>query len=497
MRTTVLLLLSLTIQAYSQNVDSEAQIRQEQVARAKSLELATPYVPPPGDPLVHETAGYAKVVCSAVFISGFTAEFAAENLGYVISPYADRKKVGKPIVDRKKKTISIALPDGTKRIARYTGSQGCVSLPPGRNSTYFKPERVKSRLPGPDTETWPMGDRPEQDQPLGLDVATVKQAVDAAFDPPTGMTAAFVVVWKGHIIGERYGEGAGIHTPLEGWSMGKSISGTLMARLIEKGVYDLWQPAPVPEWNDASDPRSRIRIADLLHMSSGLRIKAPNDPDFDGKGYPDHLYLYTGDENLFQYAATRPLEWPPNTVGRYRNTDPMIINYLIRLAVEKHHGDYFSFPQRELFDQLGIRTMVIEPDAYGNLLSQGYVLGCARDWARLGLLYLQDGVWNGKRVLPEGFVEFVSTVAPAWGLDHQPEYGGFFWINGIGRLPIPKDAYFMGGAGNQFTIIIPSRDLVVVRLGIYKGDGDGFRALNKSLSLLMKAIPENSTAPRG
>jgi CubicO group peptidase (beta-lactamase class C family) len=255
------------------------------------------------------------------------------------------------------------------------------------------------------------------------------------------------------------------------------------------------QPAPVPEWSAPDDPRSRIRIADLLHMSSGLRIKAPNDPDYDGKGYPDHLYLYTGDENLFHYAATRPLEWPPNTVGRYRNTDPMIINYLIRLAAEKQHGDYFSFPQRELFDQVGIRTMVLEPDTYGNFLNQGYVLACARDWARLGLLYLQDGVWNGKRILPQGFVKFVSTVAPTWDLDKQPEYGGFFWINGIGRLPIPKDAYFMGGAGNQFTIIIPSRDLVVVRLGIYKGDGDGFRATYSSLSLLMKAIPENSTPP--
>jgi len=490
MRTAALLLLSLAFQAHAQHVDTQAQIK-----RAKSLELPTPYVPPPGDPLVHETAGYAKVVCSAVFVSGFTAEFAAENLGYFVSPYADRKKVGKPIVDRKSKTVSINLPDGTKRIAKYMGSQGCVSLPPGRHSAYFKPVRVKSRLPSSDTQSWPMGDLPEGQQRFGFDVAAVKQAVDAAFEPPTAMTAAFVVVWKGHIIGERYGDGIGPHTPLESWSMGKSVAGTLMGRLIEKGVYDLWQSAPIPEWNAPDDPRAQIRIADLLHMSSGLRIKAPNDPDYDGKSYPDHVYLYTGDENLFHYAATRPLEWPPNTVGRYRNTDPMIINYLIRLGVEKQHSDYFSFAQRELFDHLGIRTMVIEPDAYGNFLTQGYVLACARDWARLGMLYLQDGVWNGERLLPEGYVKFVSTVAPAWELDKQPEYGGFFWINGIGRLPIPKDAYFMGGAGNQFTIIIPSHDLVVVRLGHYKGT-DGFRALYSSLSFLMKAIPENST-PRG
>ena len=147
MRTIIVLLLSLTIQARSQDAGTQAQIRQEQISRAKTLELPTPYVPPPGDPLIHETAGYAKVVCSAVFITGFSAEFAAENLGYVISPYADRKKVGKPVVDRKKKTVSIDLPDGTKRTAKYMGSQGCVSLPPGRHSAYFKPERVTPPIP--------------------------------------------------------------------------------------------------------------------------------------------------------------------------------------------------------------------------------------------------------------------------------------------------------------------------------------------------------------
>ena len=155
--------------------------------------------------------------------------------------------------------------------------------------------------------------------------------MDAAFEPAEGMTAGFVVTWKGQIIGERYRDGITMHTPLESWSMGKSLTATLMGILIHQGVYELWQPAPVPEWQTSGDPRAEIRIADILHMSSGLRFRAPQDPDRDPSlGYYDHLYVYTGSVNSFEWAATRPQQWPPNTIGRYRNSDPVLINYLVR-----------------------------------------------------------------------------------------------------------------------------------------------------------------------
>ena len=241
------------------------------------------------------------------------------------------------------------------------------------------------------------------------------------------------------------------------------------------------------------DARSEIRIEDILHMSSGLRIRAPQDPGFDPSGpYPDHLYLYTGGVNSFHYAATRPLQWPPNTIGRYHNCDPVLINYLIRLAVEKRGEEYLSFPQRALFDKLGIRTMVMETDPYGNFLTQGYEFASGRDWARLGMLYLQDGVWNGERILPEGYSKFVSTLAPAWKADHRPVYGAFFWLNGDGAFHIPKESYYMAGAGGQYVFIIPSHDLVVVRLGHYKGANAGGASLNKAFSLLMQAIPQKN-----
>jgi CubicO group peptidase (beta-lactamase class C family) len=468
----------------------ETDARKELIARAKSFELNTPYEPPPGDALEHHAAGFAKVMCSAVFITGLDPDFAAENVGYFVAPYAERAKMSKPLIDRANKTVHVTLPSGVTRTARHFGDQGCVTLPAGKNSVGFTPVILSKKLPGPATP-WPMGDAlPSEDSVAGgIDATRVKQAVDAAFEPPDALTAAFVVTWKGRIIAERYGSGITASTPLESWSMGKSLTATLMGILIKRGLYTLWQPAPVPEWQKPGDPRAKIRIGDLLQMSSGLRIRAPQDPDFDPSGpYPDHVYLYTG-PNAFQWAATRPLQWPPATIGRYHNTDPVLINYLIRLAVEKRGEEYLSFPQRALFDRIGIRTMVIETDAAGNFLPQGYDLASARDWARLGNLYLQDGVWNGERILPEGWAQFVSTVAPAWKADKRPVYGAFFWINGQGTLPVPRDAYYMSGAGGQTTLIVPPHDLVVVRLGHFKGSsraGDGFR---KALTLLTEAVP--------
>jgi CubicO group peptidase (beta-lactamase class C family) len=460
------------------------------LVRDKALELPTLYVPPPGNPLDHHAAGFAQIMCSAVFITGLDPDFAAENVGYFTAPYAERAKLGKPVVDRAAKTVSVAVPGGAVRVAKYVGDQGCVTFPVGTAQLAFTPQPIKSTLPDPATQAWPPGDKVPDGFPPELDARKINQALDAAFGTPAGMTAAVVVTWRGRIVAERYAEGITARTPLESWSMGKSVTAALMGVLIQQGVYDLWEPAPVPEWQSRGDARAKIRIGDLIRMSSGLRIRAPYDPDYDANGpYPDHLYLYTGGIDSFHYAATRPLQWPPNSVGRYRNTDPVLVNYLIRLAVERRGGNYASFPQQALFDKIGVRSMVIETDPFGNLLTQGYDLACARDWARLGNLYLQDGVWNGHRILPPGFVKFVSTLAPAWVAGGRPIYGGFFWINGDGALPVPKNAYYMAGAGGQYTMIIPSHDLVVVRLGHFKGDEPGSQALNKALALLLEAAP--------
>jgi len=464
------------------------------LARADSLELDTEYEPPPGDPLHHHTAGFAKILCSNVFISGLDPAFAAENVGFFSAPYEHRHHVTDTVVDFEAEAVHLTLPDGVTRTAKRYGDQGCVALPAGEDSVFFTPSEVEPELPDPETTPWPMGDLLRDEPfPPALDSAKVAAAVDAAFEPPEGMTAAFVVTWRGRIVGERYREGIDLHTPLESWSMGKSLTGTLMGVLIQEGAYELWQPAPVPEWQGEGDPRSEIRIGDIMRMSSGLRFRAPQDPDFDpALGYPDHLYVYAGTVNSFEWAATRPLQWPPNTVGRYRNSDPVTTNYLIRLAVEARGEDYHAFPQRHLFDKLGIRHMTMETDPYGNFLTQGYELGTGRDWARLGNLYLQDGVWDGERILPEGWVAYAMEEAPAWVADGRPIYGGsFFWQNTEGVYPIPESAIYMAGAGNQKTFVIPSHDLVVVRLGHYRGGGPGDEGLRRALELLIEAAPES------
>ena len=233
-------LLSVFFLAFATTAAAPQTQLDELIARAKSLELDTPYVPPPGDPLAHHAAGYAKVMCSAVFMTGLAPDFAAENVGFFTAPYEMRAKLGKPVIDRVNQAVHITLPNGVTRTAKYLGSQGCVTLPHGESGVHFTPVNVKSQLPDAATQPWPMGDvLPKEPLPPEIDAAKLKAAVEAAFEPPEALTAAFVVTWKGRLIAERYGDGVGIHTPLEGWSMGKSITATLFGILLNKGVYEL------------------------------------------------------------------------------------------------------------------------------------------------------------------------------------------------------------------------------------------------------------------
>ena len=483
--------LLLATQATAQAPQADAK-RDAMLARGKDAEISNEWTPPPGDPLSHFTVAYAKLMCSAAFVSGMEPDFARQTMGdgNALAAVAHRAKANVPVVDRKRQEVRVTTKSGLTRIARYYGDQGCVSIPEGASGISFKPKPVPRSLSDAATTAWPMGDILASGAANGLDAAKLKAAVDAAFAPDDALTQAFVITWKGQIIAERYGPGATVKTPLEGWSMGKSIAASLMGVLMQQGTYTLDQPAPIPQWQGPGDNRKDIRIRDILNMSSGLRIRAEQDPDYAYDGnYPDHWYYYTGN-NAFAYAASRPQQWAPGVVGRYRNTDPVLTSYLVRLAVEKQGGDYLTFPQRALFDRIGIRSAVLETDATGNFLTQGYDLMTGRDWARLGNLYLQGGMWNGERILPESYVKFVSTLAPAWVADGRPIYGGLFWINGDGAMPIPKDAYYMAGAGGQYTIIIPSHDLVVVRLGRFAGTRPGAASLNRSLARLMELVPK-------
>lgn len=445
---------------------------------------------PAGSPMELGLAGYAKVLCSAVFVSGRDPEEAARNSGYFMMP---PELADKPTwtIDRDRKVVRMTL-DGVTREAKYYGDQGCIIHQKDNPRIFFTPVTVTSQLPDAMSQPWPMGDRAD-DRPLPaeIDRAKLDAAVEAAFADPAALTAGFIIVHRGRIVAERYMPGITRDTQLESWSMGKSITSTLFALLVKDGTYTLEQPAPVPLWRTPNDPRGAIRNIDLLRMSSGLRFIATQDHDYTpDKGYPDHFYIYTGAVDAFEYSINKPMQFPVNTEGRYRNSDPLTIGYLVKQAVRRRGEEYLTWPQRTLFDRIGIRRQVLETDPYGNFLLTGYDYGTPRNWARLGLLYLQDGMWQGERILPEGWTKFVSTPAPAW---KQPVYGGLFWINGDGSWNIPKDAYFMAGAGGQNTFVIPSHQLVVVRMGHFRGAAAGRKTLNAAFTHVMAAIPAART----
>ena len=431
-------------------------------------------------------AGFAKILCSAVFVSGRDANEAARNSAYFFMPRDEQDKVTFT-VNQESKLVRARLGE-TSREARFYGDQGCIIQQPGKAGVAFKPVPVTTTLPAAATQAWPMGDRDAvATPPAGVDAAKLKAATDAAFADPAALTAGFIVVHKGRIVAERYMDGITKDTQLESWSMGKSITATLFGLLVKDGTYTLEQPAPVELWHTApGDPRAKIRNIDLLRMSSGLKFLAEQDPDYTrDKGYPDHFYIYTGAVNAFDYTISQPVQFPVNTEGRYRNSDPLTIGYLIKQAVQKRKQEYLTWPQRALFDKIGIRRQVLETDPFGNFLLTGYDYGTPRNWARIGMLYLNDGVWQGTRLLPEGWSKFVSTLAPAW---KRPVYGAQFWVNGDGAWNLPKDAYFAAGAGGQNTFIVPSHQLVIVRMGHMRGAGAARARTNEALELIMGAV---------
>lgn len=435
----------------------------------------------------------AKILCSAVFVSGRDQEEVLQNS--VLAPLRTRpgfqgqpeKVFSKIVTDWDAKAVNVTVKDGPTLTARYYGDQGCVILPQDASGVFFEPVSVETNLPDPMTRDWPMGDaQPDETLPPEVDAEKLRGAVNDAFANPEAYTAAILVVYKGRIIAERYSLGVDKDTQLECWSMGKSVTSTLVGLLVQEGHLGLYDPAPVSEWQLKGDPRAEIRVADLLRMSSGLRFSYLSDPKEKWEqGVPDHLYVYCGAVDVFQFSINKPLEFPPNTLGRYRNCDPLTLGYIVKRTVTAMGEEYLSWPQRALFDRIGIQRQVLETDPYGNFIMTGFDYGTARNWARIGLLHLWDGVWKGERLLPEGWVDFVSTPAPAW---EEPVYGGLFWVNGTGRWNLPRDAFFAAGAGGQYTFIVPSHDLVVVRMGHMRGGGVCEASTNEALSKLINAI---------
>ena len=226
-------------------------------------------------------------------------------------------------------------------------------------------------------------------------------------------------------------------------------------------------------------------------MSSGLDFL--NLGLADPRSYTrvnEHFRIYFDAINVFEHAIDQPMDLAPNAEFRYRNSDPLTLGRIIRQTVEARGESYLTFPQRALFDRIGIRDAVLETDLYGNFIMTGYDFLSAYDWVRFGLLHLWDGVWEGERILPVGWVEFVSTPTPS---DPRRGYGGLFWLNRGGAMPrVPEDAYWAAGWMGQNTVIIPSRQMVVVRLGPSPGGSD--RYLDRIIGEVLNALKLPSAA---
>jgi CubicO group peptidase (beta-lactamase class C family) len=377
-------------------------------------------------------------------------------------------------------TVTVSSAAIGSRSAQYSGDQGCAILPAGATGVFFQPRDVVAEAVRDTAREWPTGDRNAHARVAGVDSAALAAMLTWAFDDANlrrpQNTRGVVVVHGGRIIAERYARGWGPYSPQLSWSMGKSIAATLIGVLVQEGALRVDEPAPVAEWQGERDPRRHIRIADLLHMSSGL--------DFDNLGLSpatsyiaanEHFRIYFDALDVAAHAVNQPPRFEPGAVWRYRNSDPLTLMTIARRTVEARSEDFLSFPQRRLFDRIGARSFVLETDAWGNFIITGFDFGGTRDWARLGLLYLRDGVWDGDRILPAGWAEFVSSPAPG---DPSRGYGGLFWVNRGGAMErLPADAYWMAGYMGQTTMIIPSRDLVVVRHGPSAGDGGYFEEL--------------------
>jgi len=431
-------------------------------------------------------SGYAaKVACSGIFVAGREpGRVLRDDLG------SFPVNLASCTVNYQDSSVSASVLGLARRKAVYRWRLG-ATLISGMSEETLREERVvRSVAPviNPDTIDWPNGDRVKKlavsrvfSGAMGRDVAlrmddsgsewahldtiALRGAIGKAFGEgaeATG-TRAVVVVWHGQLIAERYADGFDRHTRLAGWSMTKSVVNALAGILVRKGKLNTGAPAPVPEW--AGDDRRLITMADLMHMNSGLRWW-----EFYG-GPSDATDMLFKESNMGGYAIGSGLEHPPGQVFNYSSGTANILSLIIRKTVGDDY--YYRFPYEELFGKTGMYSAMLEPDASGTFVGSSYCYATARDWARFGLLYLHDGVWNGQRILPEGWVKWTTSGG---------SYGALWWLNneegGYRRHPhIPGDCFACEGYEGQYVWVVPSADLVVVRMAMEHGhrlDPDNF-----------------------
>jgi CubicO group peptidase (beta-lactamase class C family) len=408
-------------------------------------------------------AGYVShQLCSATYVSRVEPEqYYRESIAPILAPVAF---LAGHQVDRARAQVSASFAGLAHARAVDRGPLGClvlhgespaaVSLPPHVPAPALLPE-----IAGPDVV--------EPAQPA------LKQALDRAFaenaTPPYRNTKAVVVVQGGRVIAERYAPGYGIDTQVIGWSATKSVTNALIGILVRQGRLSVEGPAPIAAWTDPKDPRRAISIDNLLRMNSGLDIgdslTAKASSAFDPSAY-----MVFGVRDMAAFAEKAPLKATPGSEWNYTNGNTILLSRIIRDKTGGDAASVLEFARRELFDKLGMRHVTLEFDATGTPIGSSHMLASTRDWARFGLLYLNDGTAGGERLLPPGWVDYSAAPTPG---SERFGYAAGFWTNrgdGEGQRyriarGLPADAFFARGAIGQYVIVVPSQGLVVARFG--------------------------------
>lgn len=401
----------------------------------------------------------AVALCSGLWSGGQTRELIEKR---ILPPAGDLKTE----IDETRRVVQVTYSTTMPpRIVVWRNVLGCAQLPAGAtldDAKYLPQVSDRLRAPNLDDRPWPTGDRDATAELPPTEKAALGRLFDAAFDGKTygGITWGVIVVKEGKIVAESYDPDFGVHVGHQTHSAAKSFASSMAGIATKKYRLDIRRPGALKEWRKAGDPRGRITVEHMLHMSSGLYGEGGGSPQSD---------IYYQGATVEGRAVTNHLDSLPGTRFLYNPPDTMLLMRAVRQAVNDD-PKFLAYPFQELFWKIGMTRTITSSDWNGDFLMSGQTYSTARDFARFGLFYLADGVWNGERILPEGWAKYVATPGPVQPTGNGPRYGAQFWLYG-GQAGLPADVYSPNGGQGQYAMIIPSRNVVVVRRGIDEASG--------------------------
>jgi CubicO group peptidase (beta-lactamase class C family) len=390
-------------------------------------------------------------------------------------------------IDRTRREVTTTVAGGFASRAVFRGESGCLLVHDPRDARQSAPT-VKSAganhaAPAPAVEP---ADR------------EVRAALDLAFAEPDPAhprwTKAVVVMHAGKLIAERYAEGYGPYTPIWGHSLTKCVTSALIGILVQQGELRVDERVPLAAWRAPDNPHHGITVEQLLRMTSGLPFDETNNP------LNPATRMWFLERDMAGFAARFPLEHPPGSTWGYSNLGYLILSRLVRDAAGGGALDAERFAHRELFEPLGMHTVTFDADATRTLVGASHMYASARDWARFGQLYLDDGVVDGRRILPPGWAAYSASQTLKTG------YGAGFWTNRLneGSVPfwdtawgmpeLPRDMFFGRGYLGQFLVIVPDEQLVVARFGLSHSGGTGIGKVVARIIAALHARPPKAQA---